>query len=66
MRKFSSLIKNEVSMTKFAKMQKKNMIFRMIFRTKQILPREIGGGGQRKHENGVRWGGWRLQRPKKA
>ena len=40
------------------------MIFRMIFRTKQILTREIGGGGQRKHENGVRWGG--LQRPKKA
>ena len=43
---------------------RKNMIFQMIFRTKQILTREIGGGGQRKHKNGVRWGG--LQRPKKA
>ena len=38
----------------------------MIFRTKQILTCEIGGGGQRKHENGVRWGGGGLQRPKKA
>ena len=33
------------------------MIFRTIFLTKQILTREIGGGGQRKHENGVRWEG---------
>ena len=67
MRKISSRIENEISMTNFAKMQKKNMIFRTIFRTSksmtQILTCEMGAF-QRKRENGVRWGG--LQRHKIA
>ena len=56
MRKISSRIENEISMTNFAKMQK-NMIFRIIFGKTYILTHEKGGGRvQPKCENSVRWG----------
>ena len=56
LRKISSCIENEISMTNFAKMQK-NMIFRIIFGKTYILTHEKGWGGSTKCENSVRWRG---------